>query len=113
VLAGCCFVVVVVVVVVVVFDLLSFVFNGAMVQIPAQSRNSFPQNVHTNSEAHSMAIRFLLPGIKLPGRVAGHSPPSSAKDRNEWSCNSAPPLCLPGVVRDSTVFLFNGLANDK
>ena len=108
---------VVVVVVVVVFDLLSFIFNGARVQIPAQPRNSLPQIVHTKSEAHptthSTGIGFLPLGIKQPGREANYSPPSSAKVRNEWSYTSAPPVCLPGEGTDSSVFLVNGLANDK
>jgi len=33
----------------------------------------------------------LSPGIKLPMREANHSPPSSAKAKNEWSYTFTPP----------------------
>jgi hypothetical protein len=47
------------------------------------------------------------PGVKLPGREAGHSPPSSANVKNAWSCSSTPQR-VHGVVlsyeRDSFTF---------
>jgi hypothetical protein len=36
--------------------------------------------------------------VKLPGREADHSPPSSAEVKNAWSCTSAPQIPLHGVV---------------
>jgi hypothetical protein len=40
----------------------------------------------------------LYLGVKLPGREADHSPPSSAEVKNAWSYTSTPPVCLHGVV---------------
>jgi hypothetical protein len=37
-------------------------------------------------------------GIKLPGREANHSPPSSAEVKNAWSYISTPPIRLRGAV---------------
>jgi hypothetical protein len=31
-------------------------------------------------------------GVKMPGREADHSPPSSAEVKNVWSYNSTPPF---------------------
>jgi hypothetical protein len=36
--------------------------------------------------------------VKLPGREADHSPPSSAQVKNAWSYTSTPPMRLSGVV---------------
>jgi hypothetical protein len=36
--------------------------------------------------------------VKLPGREADHSPPSSAEVKNAWSYISTPPIRLHGVV---------------
>ena len=51
----------------------------------------------------------VSPGVKRPRCKVNHSPPSSAEDRNEWSCTCAPPLCLHGVGEDNftLIFLFN------
>jgi len=48
--------------------------------------------------------------IKRPGSEADHSPPPSAKVKNEWSYTSASPIHLHGVVfsskhRDNFTFL--------
>jgi len=40
----------------------------------------------------------LSPGVKLPGREAKPSPPSSADIKNEWTYTSTPPVRLHGVV---------------
>jgi hypothetical protein len=32
-----------------------------------------------------------------------HSPPSSAKFKNVWSCTSAPPICRHGLERDDFI----------
>jgi len=37
-------------------------------------------------------------GVKLPWRVADHSPPSSAEVKNFWSYASTPPIGLHDVV---------------
>jgi hypothetical protein len=37
-------------------------------------------------------------GVKWPGRVANHSPPSSAEVKNAWSYTLTPPIHLHGVV---------------
>ena len=37
--------------------------------------------------------------VKRSGREVNHSPPSSADVKNEWSCTSAPPVCLRGMDR--------------
>jgi len=43
--------------------------------------------------------------VKLPVDEAGHSPPPSAKFKNEWSYDTTPPVCLHGVERDNLLFL--------
>jgi hypothetical protein len=35
-----------------------------------------------------------FPEVKRPGRKLNHSPPSSAKVKNKWSCTSNPFVCL-------------------
>jgi hypothetical protein len=47
-----------------------------------------------------------FPGIKLLGHKADHSPPSSAKVKNEQSCTSTPSICLDGVDRDNFTLTF-------
>jgi hypothetical protein len=37
---------------------------------------------------------------------ADHSPPPSAKVRNEWNSASTPPIYLHGVERESSTFSF-------
>ena len=44
-----------------------------------------------------MGIGGSFPEIKWPGREADNLVPRSS----EWSCTSAPPICLCGVDRDS------------
>jgi len=51
-------------------------------------------------------IQGSFPGVEWPGRKADLSPSSSAKVTNEWSCTSAPPICLHGVDRDVFTFQF-------
>ena len=41
-------------------------------------------------------------GVQRLDHGADHSPPSSAKVRNEWSCTFLPPLCLHGRVHNVT-----------
>jgi hypothetical protein len=44
-----------------------------------------------------MGTTGSFPGIKLPGREADHSPPSSAEVKNAWSYTSTPTIRLHGV----------------
>jgi hypothetical protein len=37
--------------------------------------------------------------VKWQGRVADHSPPSSAEVKNAWSYNSTPPILLNGLKK--------------
>ena len=43
----------------------------------------------------------FVPGIKGPAREFAHSPPSSTKIGNEWSCTSASPLRIRGLDSDN------------
>jgi hypothetical protein len=61
---------------------------GSRVRLPVGAGNFSPHHsVHNGYGAHpasySMGTRGCFPGVKRPGREAGHSPPSSAKDK-EW-----------------------------
>ena len=46
-----------------------------------------------------------FPGIKQPGCELDHSPISSEEFKNEWSCDSPPPIRLRGVDRDNFSFV--------
>jgi len=59
-----------------------------------------------HSTSHSMGSRVLFPGVKRPGREVNHSPPTSAKAKNEWSYTSNPPSRLHGVDRKNLLFTF-------
>jgi len=48
-------------------------------------------------------VPWFFPGVKQCD--AGHSPPSSAKVKNEWSYTSAFSLCRHDVGRDNFTFL--------
>jgi hypothetical protein len=53
--------------------------------------------VQTRPEAHSASSTMgtgYFSGVKWPGRVTDHPPPSSAGMRMGWSCASASPLYL-------------------
>jgi hypothetical protein len=43
------------------------------------------------------------------GREVNHSPLSSAEVKNEWSCTSTPPICLPGVDMENFAFFHLGV----
>jgi len=49
--------------------------------------------VQTGSEAHPASYPMGTGG-KAAGREADHSPPSSAKVKNAWSCTSTPPYAI-------------------
>jgi hypothetical protein len=68
-------------------------------------------------EFFSSPLRQWVPGdlslwVKWLGRGADHSPPSSAKVKNTWSCTSTPPIRLNGGCsvkkkqRDNLTFNF-------
>jgi len=44
--------------------------------------------------------------VELPGHEVAHPPPSSTKVTNEWSYNSALPVCPHSVDRDNFTFTF-------
>jgi hypothetical protein len=51
-----------------------------------------------------MGTIVFSPGVKRPKREFEHSPPASAKVENEYSYNSAFPVCLRGTDKDSFAF---------
>jgi hypothetical protein len=53
---------------------------------------------------YSAGIADSFPRGKVAGHEADHSPPSTAKVMNEWSCTSALPRCLHGVSADNLTF---------
>jgi hypothetical protein len=63
---------------------------------------SLHHRVQTGSGAHPpsypMGTMGSFPGIKRQGRVADHSPPSSAEVKNAWSYTFTPPIRLHGMV---------------
>jgi len=58
--------------------------------------SSIRHRVWTLSVAHpaSYPLRTggFFPGVKRPGREAGHSPPSSTEVKNAWNYTSTPPF---------------------
>jgi hypothetical protein len=48
----------------------------------------------------------LVPGGKMVGHEADHSPLSSARVKNEWSYTSPSPVCLLIMCRDNLIFIF-------
>ena len=64
-------------------------------------------NFRTGSGAYpasfSMGTR-VFPGATWPGREVYHSPLSSARVKNEWSCTSASHIHLLGMDRGSFTF---------
>ena len=68
--------------------------------IPVRAHN-FLQNVQFGSGAHpgydSMSTRRVFSAVKRPGRKAGHSPPSSADDKNERSYPMMPDTPSPAI----------------
>ena len=44
--------------------------------------------------------RFFFLGVSRPDCEVGHSPLSSSQVKTEWSCTSASPAYLRGVLRD-------------
>jgi len=53
-------------------------------------------------------LRGSLASVKRPGREAYHSPPSGVEVKNEWSCNSTPPIRRHSMNRKKFII---GLCN--
>ena len=76
----------------------------------------FSRTVQIGSGAHlayySTDTGFFSGG-KWPGLEIHHSPPT-AEVKNEWSYNSAPPICLHSVDKDNFTFFlpFNYIAQN-
>ena len=72
---------------------------------------SLLQNVQTSCGVHpascSVVTRVLSLGVKQLGHDVKHSPPSSAKVRNEWSCTLAPCICVHGVDKETLLLTIN------
>jgi hypothetical protein len=50
-------------------------------------------------------ISVLSLEVKRPGCEAGHSPPSSAEVKKEWSYTSTPTMCHHGEYREKFTFM--------
>lgn len=68
----------------------------------------FLRNIAAKSGAgppsYSKGVGILSPGMKLPWRETGPSPPSIAEIQNKWSYTATPSACLHGVDRESFTF---------
>jgi len=53
-----------------------------------------------------MGSKVISPGVKQPRHEGDHLPPFVADVVNEWSCTSAPSICLHDVDRDNCTFTF-------
>lgn len=66
------------------------------VWIPVGARDCFFSGMSRLDLGPTKPIKWV-PGFLLGlGREFYHSPSSSAKVKNEWSCTSPPPVCLQG-----------------
>ena len=74
------------------------------VRIPAGVRD-FCRTVQIGPRLAHQVPEFFLGGVKRPGRDVDHSPSSSAKVKNEWSCTSVPPIRLHGVEGENVFTL--------
>jgi len=64
----------------------------------------FSQNIHTCCMAthpHIQHVPGFFPAVKQPRHKVNHSPLSSIKVKNEWSCAPTPPIHLHGVDGDT------------
>jgi hypothetical protein len=55
--------------------------------------------LRAHPDSYSKGTVVLSPGVKRSGHADNHSPPTSSKVKNGWSCISIPPICLHGVDR--------------
>ena len=67
------------------------------------------QNVQTKSGAHSasysVGTRGSFSWVKQPRHEVNHSPPSSSRVRNEWSCTTTSHICPSSIDRDNFTYL--------
>jgi len=54
----------------------------------------FKQNLVHTQPPIKCVMAALPPGIKLAERENGHSPTSSAENKNAWSCTYTPPYVI-------------------
>jgi len=63
----------------------------------------------------ALVSKFISPGVKQPRHEGikfnegDHSPPFVVEVVNEWSCTSAPSVCLHGMDRDNCTFTCTSL----
>jgi hypothetical protein len=62
------------------------------------SPTSRPALRPSSPASHPMGIGSSFPGGKAAGGEADDLPPSSAEDKNAWSCTSPHPIRLRDVV---------------
>jgi hypothetical protein len=48
----------------------------------------------------------IFPGVRRPERESGHSHPSIAKVKNEWSYTSAPTPCVPSRIGLGKMYMY-------
>jgi len=68
-------------------------------------KNNFFLKIHIDSGAHpaSFSIDTAVPGVKRKGFEVDHSVPCTAEDKDEWSYNFTPHMCLRSMGRDATL----------
>ena len=69
---------------------------------PGRAKRFFSRTVQTGSGAHPASYPLstgALSGVKWPGRVVNHSPPSCAKVKNEVSHTPASPIYVHSIER--------------
>jgi hypothetical protein len=96
------------------FPLIRLQAGWSRIHIPVGPRDlSLLQNIQTGTGAHPasylMGTGFLSWEVKPPGCAVNHSPPCSAKVKNEWSCISAHPVCRHSVNRENRTSFFEVL----
>ena len=69
----------------------------------------FSITIETSSGTHPTSSGYQGSSweVKWLGHEVDHSPPSSARVKNEWRCTCIPPACLGGMNRDSFLTCFN------
>jgi hypothetical protein len=71
-------------------------FSPSLLRVPGHS-NSVLQIVTASKVSNSFQKR----PARRPGHKADHLPPSTAEVKTKWNCNSAPPVCVHGLLMDS------------
>lgn len=82
----------------------------ARFQLTTVSCNMFPKTLQIGSEARQasywVGILCCFPGLKRREREVYHSSPSITEVKNEWVHTSDSPVCLHGVDKDNSTFIF-------